>query len=643
MAKNILITLSMDAQDAIKGAQAGTASVAELTSAITELQQTAKSREGLRDLGVAMQDASEATHQLRSGVDDVVEQLNLFGDAGADLVAEINKISDPMKRVAAAQRLMANQSSITGGAVQRFNNALVAGKLRIATLVGGMGNLSLLLGGVGVAAGAAAGGFGLLVAAVNKYIDSNAQAQYRVKELTTAFDNFVNAIGQVAFNIPVVQNGMTFLIKQFTELRREIDGTTAAKRRFVEEGIAREKGSSTDERAKAYKGALRPGDDPLLAMAYAQQDDRVVQDKYAKQFEDQLDKQKAGTERRKKLLAALNPAQQEYIKLHGADLITRELYTKEMERLLREEGRSVDSVERLTQLRELGLISASSARKQLKRLTAKTDDGRKKAAVEEARKRLGFDWRYGAGTQAEGAASREAERLPTFVPGRATPQDGYADPTLGPGLREGDNFVKELEKRMTALKQEAQVTVDTSNSTSRVLRANAEIDARYEQERIDRIAAMTAQWANFAGSFVENSARIATALSGQGGAWRAWHKSGLQAISGLASLFGDFFITWGSAQVAINPFTAAIAIAGGLALKALAGVASGASDRLGDKGRSATTASNVPQPTAPQREKDRKPEVINLYMDGNRVGEGLRGPLQRMARNGQLLIPATTR
>lgn len=643
MSKNIIVTLSLDTADAVKGAQAGTASVAELTSAISELQATAKSREGLKDLGVAMQDATEATHQFRSGVDDVVEQLNVFGDAGADLVAEINKISDPMKRVEVAQRLMANQSSITGGAVQRFTNTLVAGKLRLAGMVGGMGNLTLLLGGLGAAAGLAGAGIGGLVAAVNKYIDSNEQAKKRVKELTDSWDGLVVASGELIFKLPIVQEGISYLTKEFTGLRREIDGTTEAKRKFVEEGIKKEKGSTTQQRSAAYKKTLAPGDDPLLAMAYAQLDDQEAEMKYAAAFEEKLAADKKATERRKKLLEALSPAQKEYIQLYGKDLITKELHTKEMERLLREEAKSVDSVERLTQLRELGLVSVSEAQKHLRRLTAKTNEesAKVKSAIEAARTRTGFDWRYGAGSQAEGAASREAAGLKSFVPGRAAAENGYADPMLGPGLREADDYVENLRDRMSTLKQSAALEIETANTKSRLLSMYSEIDRRHEEERIDRIARMTQAWANAAASFVENSARIAVALSGQGGAWRAWQQSGLQAIAGLASSFGDFFIVWGSAQAAINPGTAAIAIAGGIALKGIAGAVSGAADRLGDRDKKATTAARVQAPSVPGRDQGGNTTII-LEMDGNRLAHTVAPHLARAARNGILTLRQAT-
>lgn len=643
MAKNILVTLSLDTSDAVKGAQAGTASVGELTSAIADLQATAKNRESLKELGVAMQDATEASHQFRSGVDDVVEQLNVFGDAGSELVAEINKIPDPMKRIEVAQRLMANQSSITGGAVQRFSTALTVGKLRLAGMVGGMGNLNLLLGGLGAAAGLAGVAVGGLASAVNKYIESNEQAKRRSKELTDSWDGLVVAAGELVFKLPVVQEGISYLTKEFTELRREIDGTTEAKRKFVEEGVKKETGSTTQERSLKYKSKLKPGEDPLLALAYGQLDNQEIEQKYAAEFEQKLAADKKATERRKKLLEALSPEQKEYIQLYGKDLITKELHTKEMERLLREEGKSVDSVERLTQLRELGLVSVSEAQKHLRRLTAKTNEesAKVKSAIEAARTRTGFDWRYGAGSQAEGAASREAEGLTSFVPGRAAPENGYADPRLGPGLRQADDYVQQLRERMNATRQNALLEIETANSKSRVLSSLNEIERQQEQDRIDRIARVTQAWAGAAASFVENSARIGVALAGQGGAWRAWQQSGLQAISGLASSFGDFFIVWGSAQAAINPATAALAIAGGIALKGVAGAVGGAADRLGDRDKKATTAARVQAPTVSGRDQGGDTTIV-LEMDGNRLAHTVSPYLSRAARNGILTLRPST-
>jgi hypothetical protein len=132
-------------------------------------------------------------------------------------------------------------------------------------------------------------------------------------------------------------------------------------------------------------------------------------------------------------------------------------------------------------------------------------------------------------------------------------------------------------------------------------------------------------------------------MSGQGGAWTAWQQAGLQAIAAIADQYANMLLGMAVANLFMSPALAAAQFAGALALKAVSGTASGSASRLGGSrggAGSTTTSRDTARVQTPQQQK---PEVINLYMDGNRVGQGLRGPLQRMARNGQLLIPATTR
>lgn len=139
----------------------------------------------LKSFGVALQDQAEALHALRSGIDDTVERLNLFGDAGAGLAGEINKISDPMKRLELGQLALSGQTSKLGTALSGVSQKMAEMKTRAAIALGGVENLELVMGAAGIAAGTLAAAIGGTLAAaydratngLEKYLEKNKQAK----------------------------------------------------------------------------------------------------------------------------------------------------------------------------------------------------------------------------------------------------------------------------------------------------------------------------------------------------------------------------------------------------------------------------------------------------------------------------------
>jgi len=166
--------------------------------------QLSQDADALQQLGNKMSEATEQVHKFRSGVDDTVEQLNIFGDRGSALVGEINKISDPLKRLELANKALASSSFQSGGALGQLSSKFNETKIKAAIAVGGVENLALITGvaTAGVTALAAVVG-GALVAAfsyasssftayiekqreVAKGSDDNA---VKAKELTRSFDD----------------------------------------------------------------------------------------------------------------------------------------------------------------------------------------------------------------------------------------------------------------------------------------------------------------------------------------------------------------------------------------------------------------------------------------------------------------------
>jgi hypothetical protein len=184
---------------------------------------------------------------------------------------------------------------------------------------------------------------------------------------------------------------------------------------------------------------------------------------------------------------------------------------------------------------------------------------------------------------------------------------------------------------------EASAQAASPISTYEAATNGAEAATRKWQETVQE---MSGTMAGFAGSFIASSAKIAVAMAGQGGAWRAWQQAGLQAIAGVADYYANLLIGIGTGELFINPGLAAAAFAGAFILKGLSGALSGASDKVGKKGEKsggqsstrATTRDALPA----QRPSESREQVIVLEIDGNRVGEAIISPLQRLNRAGRL-------
>jgi hypothetical protein len=158
----------------------------------------------LSAFGKALQDQAEGLHAFRSGVDDTVERLNLFGDAGAALAGEINKISDPMKRLELGQLALSGQTSKLGEALNGVGQRFAEMKARAAIALGGVENLELVMGAAGVAAGLLAAAVGGTLAAaytrathgLEVYLEKNKEAQALQEFAAKAADANAEELGK---------------------------------------------------------------------------------------------------------------------------------------------------------------------------------------------------------------------------------------------------------------------------------------------------------------------------------------------------------------------------------------------------------------------------------------------------------------
>jgi hypothetical protein len=177
-----------------------TAQSNQLAQSLTGLGDSAK----LGELGRQLQEQAEGLHAFRSGVDDTVERLNILGDSGAALAGEINKISDPLKRLELGQLALSGQTSKLGNALNGVNQRFAEMKTRAAIAVGGVENLELVLGAAGVAAGLLAAAVGGTLAAaytrathgLEKYIEKNKEAQALQEFAAKAADANAEELGK---------------------------------------------------------------------------------------------------------------------------------------------------------------------------------------------------------------------------------------------------------------------------------------------------------------------------------------------------------------------------------------------------------------------------------------------------------------
>lgn len=261
--------------------------------------QLSQDADALQQLGNKMSEATEQVHKFRSGVDDTVEQLNIFGDRGSALVGEINKISSPLKRLELANKALASSSFQSGGALGQLGGKFQEAKVKAAIAVGGVENLTLALGGAGVALGGVLAGFGFLASATQKYIESNKEATRRTNEVKSAFDDFVVSIGQVVFETPAFQAFMDLAIRKFKDLKDEISGVNLQQELFIQGQIRSQTyKDNADKRAGFRSGVFGeggPATDPILDFDKLQKNID-----YSNKFKDQLDSQQEQQEQIKR-------------------------------------------------------------------------------------------------------------------------------------------------------------------------------------------------------------------------------------------------------------------------------------------------------------------------------------------------------
>lgn len=164
---------------------------------------TAAFAQQVSDLGQTMSDSVEHVHKMRAGIEDITEQINIFGEHGNAFVAEIEKIRDPVKRLEAAIALNNRTTSLTDGIANRAADALQKMRVDAALLFGGVErldqSLDALKTGFGLMAGAAtaAGGaiLGGVVKGVETFLEKDARASAAVKRLTDGFEDFFYTLG----------------------------------------------------------------------------------------------------------------------------------------------------------------------------------------------------------------------------------------------------------------------------------------------------------------------------------------------------------------------------------------------------------------------------------------------------------------
>lgn len=172
------------------------------------------SAEDLKKLGTQLEDSTEHVHKFRAGVDDVVEQLNIMGDAGAQLVGEINKIRDPVKRLTLANEVMATKTNALGTALVDVSERLTVWKTKMAASLGGVENFNLVAGAAVLGVGALATGIGALGAKLVQVAGVSLQAYIKANERATKV--------QADFEATAARTSKTLgeLIYKYTEVER---------------------------------------------------------------------------------------------------------------------------------------------------------------------------------------------------------------------------------------------------------------------------------------------------------------------------------------------------------------------------------------------------------------------------------------
>lgn len=140
----------------------------------------------------------DSINRLRGNIDDVTDQLKLFGDAGANTASIIEGISDPVLRLAAARDALAKAKQ-GGDPFQKMGDRVSLLRAKFSSL--GPVTQGVLVGGF-AAAGAAVAGAGALLAqftsdALSKFIAGSVQMQGKIANLEMAYDRLTATVGRI--------------------------------------------------------------------------------------------------------------------------------------------------------------------------------------------------------------------------------------------------------------------------------------------------------------------------------------------------------------------------------------------------------------------------------------------------------------
>ena len=140
----------------------------------------------------------DSINRLRGNIDDVTDQLKLFGDAGANTASIIEGISDPVKRLAAARDALARVKQ-GGDPFAKMGDQVSLLRAKFSSL--GPVTQGVLVGGFAAAGAAVAGAGAILVKftsdALSKFIAGSVEMQGKISRLEMAYDRLTAKVGKV--------------------------------------------------------------------------------------------------------------------------------------------------------------------------------------------------------------------------------------------------------------------------------------------------------------------------------------------------------------------------------------------------------------------------------------------------------------
>ena len=159
--------------------------------------------------------------------------LKRYGEVGARVAAEIDKITDPAERARRTLKALDRLENRSIGTLEKFNNKLIGAQADLAGLTASLGPAAVGVGALGAAA-VLTGGFILKfgVDAVKKYAKTNEEAKLSLDVLSSSLDNFSVEVGHALFETAKLEDVIygvgdatliatdraTALIRQYKEL-----------------------------------------------------------------------------------------------------------------------------------------------------------------------------------------------------------------------------------------------------------------------------------------------------------------------------------------------------------------------------------------------------------------------------------------